>query len=137
MAGWQDMNGSVGEAVIFGIAHNISSLEEKVAILKSERSMTEDLSLLSIRSVSSAVGRTMLPNRTQLRNRPLILLCTHSRSASGGRQWPSNVPLTELNETATAEKLRHEVQYPEHFIEITASPVLSAFSSIILMRNHV
>jgi hypothetical protein len=52
MAGWQDMNGSMDQTATFGIAHNISSAEEKVTILKSERSMAEDLSVLSIRSVS-------------------------------------------------------------------------------------
>jgi hypothetical protein len=55
------MNGSMGQRFTFGIAHNISSAEEKVDILESERSMDEDLSVLSIRSVSSAVGRTRLP----------------------------------------------------------------------------
>jgi hypothetical protein len=46
--------------VTFSIAHNISSAEEKVDILKSKRSMYEDLSVLSIVSVLSAVGRTIL-----------------------------------------------------------------------------
>jgi hypothetical protein len=54
------MNGSMGRTVTSGIAHNISSTEEKVNTLKSERSIDEDLSVLSIRSVSSAVGRTLL-----------------------------------------------------------------------------
>jgi hypothetical protein len=36
IAGWQDMNDSMGEAIASGIAHNISSTEEKVDILKSE-----------------------------------------------------------------------------------------------------
>jgi hypothetical protein len=35
------MNGSMGQTVTFGIAHNISSAEEKVDILKSERSIDE------------------------------------------------------------------------------------------------
>jgi hypothetical protein len=48
-----------GPTVTSGIAHNISSAEEKVNPLKSERSVDEDLRLLSIRSVSSAVGRTL------------------------------------------------------------------------------
>jgi hypothetical protein len=48
-----------GQTVTSGIAHNISDAEEKVDILKSERSMDEDLSVLSLRSVSSAVGRTL------------------------------------------------------------------------------
>jgi hypothetical protein len=56
MARWQDMNGSMGDTVTSGIPHNISSAEEKVDVLKSERSIDEDLSVLSIRSVSSAVG---------------------------------------------------------------------------------
>jgi hypothetical protein len=64
MAGWQDMNGSMGQTVTFGIAHNSWSAEEKVDILKSERSMNQDLRVLSIRSVSSAVGRTLIPNVT-------------------------------------------------------------------------
>jgi hypothetical protein len=59
MAGWQDLNGSMGQTVTSGIAHNISSSEEKVNPLKRERSMDEDLSVLSIRSVSSIVGRTL------------------------------------------------------------------------------
>jgi hypothetical protein len=50
-----------GQTVTFGIAHNIESAEEKVDILKSERSMKEDLSVLSIGSVSSAVGLTLFP----------------------------------------------------------------------------
>jgi hypothetical protein len=60
MAGWQDMNGSMGQTVTYGIAHNISTAEEKVDLLESERSMEEDLRVLSIRSVSSAVGRTLI-----------------------------------------------------------------------------
>jgi hypothetical protein len=56
MARWQDMNGSMPRTRRSDIARNISSAEEKVDILKSERSMEEDLSMLSIRSVSSAVG---------------------------------------------------------------------------------
>jgi hypothetical protein len=58
MAGWQDMNGSMSQTVTSCITHNISSTEEKVNTLKRERSMDEDLSVLSIRSVSSAVGRS-------------------------------------------------------------------------------
>jgi hypothetical protein len=46
------------QTVMFGIAHNILFAEEKVDLLKSERSMDEALSALSIRSVSSAIGRT-------------------------------------------------------------------------------
>jgi hypothetical protein len=53
------MNGSMDETVRLSIAHNTSSSEEKVNTLKSERSIDEDLSVLSIRSVSSAVGRTL------------------------------------------------------------------------------
>jgi hypothetical protein len=56
------MNGSRDQTITSGIAHNISFGEEKVDILKSERSMYEDLRVLSIRSGSSAVGRT-LPKR--------------------------------------------------------------------------
>jgi hypothetical protein len=64
MAGYEWFN---GQTVAFGIAHNISLGEEKVDILKSERSMDEDLSALSIRSVSSAVGRILRwPNPIQL-----------------------------------------------------------------------
>jgi hypothetical protein len=44
----------------FGIARNISSAEENVDIFKSERWIDEDLSVFSIRSLSSAVGRTRL-----------------------------------------------------------------------------
>jgi hypothetical protein len=51
MTGWQDMNGSMVQTLTSGIAHNIWFAEEKVDILKSERSMEEDLSLLSIRSI--------------------------------------------------------------------------------------
>jgi hypothetical protein len=47
MAGWQDMNGSMGQAVKSGIPQNISSAEEKVDILKSERSMDKTISLSS------------------------------------------------------------------------------------------
>jgi hypothetical protein len=55
------MNGSMGRTVKSCIAHNIASAEEKVDTLKSERLMYEDLSGLSIRSVSSAVGRPLVP----------------------------------------------------------------------------
>jgi hypothetical protein len=55
MAGYESFN---WQTVTFGIAHNISAPEEKVEILANERSM-EDLSVLSIRSVSSAVGRIL------------------------------------------------------------------------------
>jgi hypothetical protein len=58
------MNGSMGQTVTSGRAHNISSTEEKVNTLKSERLMDEDLSVLSIRSVSFAVGRTDLRSIT-------------------------------------------------------------------------
>jgi hypothetical protein len=60
MAGWQDMNGSMGQTVTSGITYNISSAQEKVNTLESERSMDGDLSVLSKRSVSPAVGRTLL-----------------------------------------------------------------------------
>jgi hypothetical protein len=60
MERWQDMNGSMGQTFTSGIAHNTSSDDEKVDMLKSERSMDEDLSVLSIRSVTSAVGRSPL-----------------------------------------------------------------------------
>jgi hypothetical protein len=36
------MNGSMGQTVKSGIAHNISSAEEKVNTLKSERFVDED-----------------------------------------------------------------------------------------------
>jgi hypothetical protein len=59
MAGGQDMNGSMGGNVTFVNAHNISFAEEKVETLKRERSMNDDVSVLSIRYVSSAAGRTL------------------------------------------------------------------------------
>jgi hypothetical protein len=66
MAGWQDINVSMGQTLTSDIAHNISSAEEKVDTLKSGRSMDEDLSLLSIRFVSFVVGRTLVHIKTQL-----------------------------------------------------------------------
>jgi hypothetical protein len=54
------MDGSMGQRDTFGIAHNISSAEEKVDSLKSERLMDEDLSVLSIRSIWSTVRRTLV-----------------------------------------------------------------------------
>jgi hypothetical protein len=67
LLGWPSSHGGVagyewlyGQTVTSGIAHNISSAQEKVDTLKIERSVDEDLSVLSIRSVSSAVGRTLL-----------------------------------------------------------------------------
>jgi hypothetical protein len=59
MAGWQDMNGSMGQTVTSRIAHNISTAEQNMDAIESERSMDEDLSVLSIRSVWFAVGRTL------------------------------------------------------------------------------
>jgi hypothetical protein len=50
------MNGSMGQTFTSVIAHNIFAAEEKVYLLKSERSLDADLSVLSIRFVSSAVG---------------------------------------------------------------------------------
>jgi hypothetical protein len=68
MVGWQDMNGSMSQTVMCSIAHNISSAEEEVGTLKSERLMDEDLSLLSITAVSSPVDRTLSPRMSsQLR----------------------------------------------------------------------
>jgi hypothetical protein len=62
------MTGSMAQTVTFGNSHNISSAEEKVDNLKSESSMREDLSVLSIRSISSAVARTasaLCPRRSR------------------------------------------------------------------------
>jgi hypothetical protein len=65
MPGYEWFN---GQRVTFGIGDTIASAEEKVDILKSERSMDEDLSLLSIRSVSSVVGRTRVGRNYSGRN---------------------------------------------------------------------
>jgi hypothetical protein len=59
MAGYEWFN---GQTVTFGIAHKIWSAQETVDILKIEGSMVEDLSMLSIRSVSSAVGTNPNPH---------------------------------------------------------------------------
>jgi hypothetical protein len=74
------MNGSMGQTVTSGRAHNISSAEEKLNALKSERSMDDDLCLLSIRSVSSAVGRTRIRTLTRVSSEKVgpIWFCSQS-----------------------------------------------------------